>query len=532
MPSENLFTNAAPANPVILSFSAPSGGLGTTLLTTNLAIQLAKKGRNVLVADLALTEASCHLALGVLRPERHLGMVLSKEVKSLKEALVPTSVNNLALLAGCPESSDVANIAYLSKQKLLSDLRELDYDYVLIDAGSGTGADTLDFFLAGHYSIAVVQATSVGLEPFYRFFRATLRRLLMEGLNKKRYQVLAPGLHPHSPLSGLWDMEETREEDLAAVERAIEARRFAFVQTGLTSEKDQRMGQQLEALLRRNFLCPIRFLGGIDWDKEATAAHRALEPIAKAYPMCSFSLAVERLANVILKEEKEPFPTEGHLNPRALGEMDAYELLEIPYNATVKDIQVAYGRLLEPYLETSPLTLSLYTKEERESFRDRLEDAYKRLINTGLRQRYDDDLIGRGRMEPGQRVEEYGEPASESSGSFPTPGGTVHPGEDASARAARNVEAILEEIHQFDGKALRRIREARGISIAEIVSETNIRTWYIECMEAERFDALPAPLYLRGFLKQIAQYLGLDPERVLIDYLTNFQAWKHGQGKP
>ena len=82
------------------------------------------------------------------------------------------------------------------------------------------------------------------------------------------------------------------------MERAIESHRFAFVQTGLTGEKDQRTGSQLEALLRRNFLCPVRFLGGVDWDPQASAAHRALEPIAKAYPLCPFSLSVERLANL------------------------------------------------------------------------------------------------------------------------------------------------------------------------------------------------------------------------------------------
>ncbi len=522
MAPEHLFANEAPDNPVIISFSAPTGGLGTTLLATNLGIQLAKKGRSVLVADLALTEATCHLALGVLRPERHLGMYLGKELPTLKDAIVPTSVNNLSLLAGWPESPEVANVAYLSKQKLLSDLKEQRYDYILIDAGSGTGADTLDFFLAAQHAVAVVQTTSVGLEPFYRFFRAFLHRLLMEGLNKKRYQALAPGLNQKSPLAGLWDMAETRQEDLDAVERAIEARRFAFVQTGLTSEKDQRMGHQLEALLRRNFLCPVRFLGGIDWDTQAASAHRALEPIAKAYPMCAFSLAVERLANLVLKEEREPSPAQGHLDPRPVGEMDAYELLELPYNASVKDIQVAYGRLLEPYLETSPLTLALYTKEEREAIRDRLEDAYKLLINSGLRQRYDDELISKGRMGAEERVEEYGEPATEPTGSGAVV--STHAGEEAPQQRARNVEAVLEEILQFDGKALRRVREARGISVAEIVSETNIRSWYIECIEAERFDALPAQIYLKGFLKQIAAYLGLDPQRVIADYIARVHA--------
>ena len=528
MIAENLFTNEGDIEPVILSFGAPTGGLGTTLLAVNLGIQLAKKGRSVLVADLALTEASCHLALGVLKPERHLGHVLQKGPTSAKDALVPTSVHNLTLLAGHPESPEVANMAYLSKQKLIADLKGMSYDYILIDAGSGTGADTLDFFLAGDYSIAVLQATAVGLEPFFRFYRASLHRLLMEGLNKKRYQAIAPGLNPRSPLSGLWEMADTREEDLGAVERAIESHRLCFVQTGLTGEKDQRTGGQLEALLRRSFLCPVHFLGGIDWDPQASAAHRALEPIAKAYPLCPFSLSVERLANVILKEEREPGPAEGRIIPRAMSELNAYELLEIPYNATVKDIQAAYARLLEPYLETSPLTLSLYSKEERESMRDRLEDAYKLLITTGLRQRYDDDLIAKGCMNPDQRVAEYGEPTSEGPhGAAGMQGGI----EDTHPKPSRNIEAVLEEIKAFDGKALRRVREARGISVAEIVSETNIRSWYIESVEAERYDALPAPIYLKGFLKQVAQYLGLDPERVIADYLPRYQEWKQSQTK-
>ena len=199
MIAENLFTSEGKLGPVVLSFAAPTGGLGTTLLAANLGIQLAKKGRSVLIADLALTEASCHLALGILTPDRHLGQVLQKGPTSIKDALVPTSVHNLTLLAGHPESPEVANMAYLSKQKLISDLKGMAYDYILIDAGSGTGADTLDFFLAGDYSIAVLQATAVGLEPFFRFYRATLHRLLMEGLNKKRYQAIAPASTPGPP---------------------------------------------------------------------------------------------------------------------------------------------------------------------------------------------------------------------------------------------------------------------------------------------------------------------------------------------
>ncbi|MCX7831146.1 MAG: AAA family ATPase, partial [Acidobacteria bacterium] len=43
--------------PYIISFSSPKGGVGTTVLSVNFAIQLAKKGSNVLLADLALNKA-------------------------------------------------------------------------------------------------------------------------------------------------------------------------------------------------------------------------------------------------------------------------------------------------------------------------------------------------------------------------------------------------------------------------------------------------------------------------------------------
>jgi flagellar biosynthesis protein FlhG len=530
---ETLFRSGDAPAPEILSFAGPTGGVGTTLLATNLGIHLAKKGRSVLLVDLALTEAGCHLALGMLKTERHLGSLVAKQVAEVRDAIQPTSVNNLSLLAGYPDLPEVANLAYLVKQKILATLPTLAYDFILIDAGCGTGADTLDFFLAGRTSVAVMQATPAGVEPFYRFLRAALRRLLVESLNRKRYQSLAPLLNAKSPLSGLWDLPETREEDLSAVEQAIRRHAIAFVQTGLSSEKDARLGLQLETLVRRYFLFPTRFLGALDWDAQASGASRNLEPIGKAYPMCPYSLSVEKLANLFLREERDALTGEGHLAPTPLEEMDAYELLEVPYSAAAKEIQAAYPRHLEPYLETSPLTLSLYSREEREAVRDLFEEAYKTLITTSLRQRYDEDLIAKGRMSPDQRVAEYREAGPSSESPHAPPAGAPAPEkvEDTATRSAKILEAALAEIKTFDGAGIRAIREAQGISVAEIVAETNIRSWYIDSIEAERFDALPGLIYLKGFVRQVANYLHLDPEKVLRDYLGRYEAWR-GRREP
>lgn len=530
MQAETLFREDGATGPRVITFASPKGGLGTSVLVANLGIQLAKKGRTVLLLDMALTEASLHLALGMTRPDRHLGSLVSRQVADLRDAAVPGPVGGLSLVAGAPEVADVANLAYLHKQKILNSLPLLPYEYILVDAGAGTATDTLDFLLASSWPILVCQTAATTLEAFYRFIVAMLRRLLQESLTKKRYQALAAGLQPNSPLNGLWDHPETRQHDLDAVEAGIRSRRFSFVLTGLQSEKDARMGAQVEMLVRRHFLLPLRCLGGVEWDPQAAAASRSLEAIAKAHPMCPFSMATERLANVLLKEEREPRAAEGHLNPRPLQELDAYQVLESPYNAMPKEIQASYLRLLDPYLETSSLTTGLYTREDREAVRDRLEWAYKLLINSRERQRYDDDLVARGVMAPEQRVQEYRDAHGEGLLTSPPQEADAAGGQDdAPSRKARQkaaLAAVLEEVPSFSGPGLKRVREALNISVEEIVSETNIRSWYINSIEEERFDALPALVYVKGFVRQLAQYLGLDPTRVLTDYLQIYQRWR------
>lgn len=65
------------------------------------------------------------------------------------------------------------------------------------------------------------------------------------------------------------------------------------------------------------------------------------------------------------------------------------------------------------------------------------------------------------------------------------------------------------------GATLRAAREARGWTIEEVEKVTRIRGKYLSALEAGEMDALPSPLQARGFLRNYAQHLGLQPEQVL-----------------
>jgi len=65
------------------------------------------------------------------------------------------------------------------------------------------------------------------------------------------------------------------------------------------------------------------------------------------------------------------------------------------------------------------------------------------------------------------------------------------------------------------GDTLRSTRERRGLSIAEVAQETRISARFLEALEAEQFEELPAPVYVRGFIRSYANYLRIEPQPLL-----------------
>ncbi|MCC7365404.1 MAG: helix-turn-helix domain-containing protein [Dehalococcoidia bacterium] len=65
------------------------------------------------------------------------------------------------------------------------------------------------------------------------------------------------------------------------------------------------------------------------------------------------------------------------------------------------------------------------------------------------------------------------------------------------------------------GTTLRDARLARGISIDQAAQDTRISARFLEALEDEAFEQLPAPVYVRGFLRSYANYLRVDPVPLL-----------------
>lgn len=68
------------------------------------------------------------------------------------------------------------------------------------------------------------------------------------------------------------------------------------------------------------------------------------------------------------------------------------------------------------------------------------------------------------------------------------------------------------------GQILREAREAKGYTLAEVHEKIRINPRYLEALEDGRYDDLPTPTHIRGFLRNYSRFLGLDPDPLLARY--------------
>jgi hypothetical protein len=255
---------------------------------------------------------------------------------------------------------------------------------------------------------------------------------------------------------------------------------------------------------------------------------------------------------------------------RPIIDQSLYEILEIPRDAPVEEIEKAYQRAKALYGPGSLATYSLVAPEEMALLNRRIEEAHRVLIDAGARAGYDAALpAAAGRAAPpvatpvaettapaagpapgptiaaapaapagetaapAARPPEVGPPAAR--GEAPAAPAPAAPGPAAAApapaagppppaTAARPSGFAVPEGTPWTGELLRQAREGRGLTLHQIAERTKVTRHHLENLEADRYDRLPAPVYLRGILISVAKELRLDPQKVARSYLELVQA--------
>jgi len=162
----------------IISVGGGKGGVGKSVLSSNLAVAIADMGYRTVLADVDLGTANQHLLLGVRNPKPGIQLLLSRDIDDVRDGLSETGIENLSLLAATGSTLGAANIRYREKLKLLRKLRRLDADVVVVDVGAGVGYNALDFFELGAQRLVVTTPQVTAIHDAYSFLKGAVLRTI------------------------------------------------------------------------------------------------------------------------------------------------------------------------------------------------------------------------------------------------------------------------------------------------------------------------------------------------------------------
>jgi len=201
-----------------------------------------------------------------------------------------------------------------------------------------------------------------------------------------------------------------------------------------------------------------------------------------------------------------------------------YEVLQVPEDADAEDIKRAYLDAMAIYDDDALVTYSLFSEQQRSEILKSIENAFDTLIDEKKRAQYNRMLADSGQTsttDAGERAGKhfdlnlYALNQSKADGLDSWVRMKLTDGQIKSM-----IDALQAKDH-ISGVDLKRLRRAFGIELSEIYEVTRISRTMITHIEEDRYDALPAQIYLKQFLRSYAEIFQIDPEHIINGYLKN-----------
>jgi flagellar biosynthesis protein FlhG len=253
------------------------GGIGKSVISVLLAFWLVRMGYRTVLVDADLGGANLHTLMGIKNPPFTLNDFITKKYKSLEDICIKTDLDNFCLISGACEILSLSNLKYVQKMKIIQDIFKLNADYILLDLGSGTSFNTLDFFLTAHKKITVLTPQPTSIQNAYGFVRnAVYRRLAQLSRQRPNLQsIIHSAMDPNNELKvrNLKELfqiiqESEGEEVMMSLQEEIEKIKPFLITNMTKNEKDENAGRIISIVAEKYLMIHPVDIGSVAYDKQ------------------------------------------------------------------------------------------------------------------------------------------------------------------------------------------------------------------------------------------------------------------------
>lgn len=240
----------------VITVTSGKGGVGKSNVSVNVAIQLSKLGKKVIILDADFGLANVEVMLGI-RPKYNLADLMFRG-KDLQD-IITEGPENIGFISGGSGIQELTNLTKTQLIYLTQKLYELDNlaDYIIIDTGAGINDTVMEFVLASSEVLLVTTPEPTSITDAYA---------LLKALNKKPEY-----LREHTSIKMI-------------------ANRVSTISEG------KELYNKLNIVVSKFLNIPLDFIGSIPQDDNVPRAVMQQKPYSLLYPHSSSTKAISEIA--------------------------------------------------------------------------------------------------------------------------------------------------------------------------------------------------------------------------------------------
>ena len=299
----------------IIAVGGAKGGIGKTLLTTNLGIFLSSQGKRTILVDLDLGAGNLHLLLGIWNLKHKIQDFLDKEIPTIEDVMIPSKYGPYLVGAGTA-SLGSANIHFAKKLKLLKTIKKLNADYIILDLGGDTSYNIIDYYLLSDFGIVVTTCDPASYLDAYGFIKMALYRKLSRLFGTESefrmqkdldlVQLINDFITPESRdragyVSDLLDtIREDAPRSLPLVEKVIGEFKSNLVVNMVGKDSEAiALIERIRKVTKKMLSIDVDLLGSIPYHANIKSSAKELVPEIVKYPDGVFAACLPGIVNKI-----------------------------------------------------------------------------------------------------------------------------------------------------------------------------------------------------------------------------------------